>query len=94
MKTKYTIRVTGTFKKSFKRCQRRGLDEAIFVEAVSILSQTGNLPSKYSPHPLSGNYKGCMECHLQPDWLLIWKQDNEELILILVDTGSHSDLFK
>lgn len=93
MKTKYEIKTTGTFKKSYKKCMKRGLDENIFIEVVSILAQTGSLPPKYSPHPLTGNYKGYMECHLQPDWLLIWKQNDKELILVLVDTDTHSDLF-
>lgn len=92
--SKYKITTTGAFRKAFKKCMRRGLDENIFIEAVSILAQTGTLPPKYMAHPLTGNYKGCMECHLQPDWLLVWKQNDRELILILVDTGTHSDLFK
>lgn len=91
---KYKIQVKGSFKRSYKRCLKRGLDENIFVEAISILAETGTLPKKYNPHPLHGNYEGCMECHLQPNWLLIWKQNDTELILILVDTGTHSDLFK
>lgn len=90
---KYEIKVKGSFKRSFKRCLKRGLDEKIFIEAVSILAETGTLPPKYRPHALSGKYEGCMECHLQPDWLLIWKQYDKELVLILVDMGSHSDLF-
>lgn len=94
MMAKYQIKTTGAFRKAFKKCLKRGLDERIFVEAISILAQTGSLPPKYSPHHLTGNYKGCMECHLQPDWLLVWKQNDKELILILVDTGTHSDLFK
>lgn len=94
MTAKYEIKVTGAFKKAFKKCLKRGLDENIFVEAVSVLAKTGIMPSKYSPRPLIGKYKGCMECHLQPDWLLVWKQNDKELVLILVDTGTHSDLFK
>ena len=90
---KYEIKVKGSFKRSFKRCLKRGLDERIFIEAISILAETGNLPQKYNPHALHGKYEGCMECHLQPDWLLVWKQNDKELILILVDTGTHSDLF-
>lgn len=90
---KYKIKVKGSFKRSFKRCLRRGFDERIFIKAISILSETGNLPQQYKPHALHGRYEGCMECHLQPDWLLVWKQNDKELILILVDTGTHSDLF-
>lgn len=92
--TKYEIKTTGAFKKAFKKCMKRGLDERIFIEAISILAKTGSLPQKYGAHQLTGKYKGCIECHLQPDWLLIWKQNDKELILILVETGTHSDLFK
>ncbi|MGC4129045.1 MAG: type II toxin-antitoxin system YafQ family toxin [Bergeyella sp.] len=57
------------------------------------MQETGTLPAKYKPHKLSGNYAGCWECHIKPDWLLIWKQNDNELILLLMDTGTHSDLF-
>ena len=90
---KYEIKVKNSFKRSFKKCLKRGFDENIFIEAVSILAETGWLPQKYHPHALHGKYEGCMECHLQPDWLLVWKQDNQALVLILVETGTHSDLF-
>ncbi|MDD6553918.1 MAG: type II toxin-antitoxin system YafQ family toxin [Prevotellaceae bacterium] len=56
--------------------------------------ETGKLPAKYHPHILKGIYHDIWECHLEPDWLLLWKQDEEELVLLLVDTGSHSDLFR
>ena len=55
--------------------------------------EKGSLPEKYLPHKLQGKYKGCWECHITPDWLMIWKQFDKELQLILVDTGTHSDLF-
>ena len=58
-----------------------------------MLQETGMLPQEYKPHKLVGEYAGCWECHMQPDWLLIWRQNDRELELILVDTGSHSDLF-
>lgn len=72
---------------------KRGLNPELFKTALGILANTGELPKKYKPHPLKGNYKGCMECHLTPDWLLVWKQNDKELILVLIDTGSHSDIF-
>lgn len=90
---KYTVKYSGLFKKSYKRCLKRGCDENKFKEVISLLAEHGRLPQKYKPHHLTGNYKGYMECHISPDWLLIWEQHNKELILILVDTGSHSDLF-
>lgn len=90
---KYTVKYSTLFKKSFKKCMKRGCDPGLFREVLAILAETGSLPKKYQPHPLKGNYNGCMECHITPDWLLVWKQNDKELILILVDTGSHSDLF-
>lgn len=58
-----------------------------------MLQESGQLPVNYKPHKLSGNYKECWECHIKPDWLLIWKQNDKELTLLLLDTGTHSDLF-
>ena len=90
---KYTVKYSTLFKKSFKKCMKRGLNPELFKIALGILANTGELPKEYKPHPLKGNSKGCMECHLTPDWLLVWKQNDYELILVLVDTGSHSDIF-
>jgi len=89
----YKIKYTGRFKKSYKKCVKRGYDISVFEKAVSILSETGTLPQEYRPHLLSGKFEGYWECHLQPDWLLIWQKIEDELLLILTDTGTHSDLF-
>lgn len=62
-------------------------------KVVELLEQDGKLPSKYHPHKLSGNYDGVWECHIMTDWLLMWEQYEEELLLILTDTGTHSDIF-
>lgn len=89
----YTIHYSGHFKKSYKRCKRRGLNIANFEEVVRLLAETGTLPAKYRPHVLSGKYAGIWECHIEPDWLLLWKQNDMELTLLLLDTGTHSDVF-
>lgn len=89
----YTIERTNSFKKAFKRCVKRGLDISLFETAINILVETGTLPKKYRPHKLSGQYRELWECHISPDWLLIWSQIDETLTLILIDTGSHSDIF-
>lgn len=89
----YEVVYTGQFKRSLKRCVRRGLNVQAFTIVLDILQEKGELPQQYRPHKLTAKYKGCWECHIQPDWLLIWQQDNFQLKLILVDTGSHSDLF-
>jgi mRNA interferase YafQ len=60
---------------------------------IRILSDEGQLPAEYKPHILSGKYAGIWECHVEPDWLLLWTQNDKELILLLLDTGTHSDIF-
>lgn len=90
----YSIFYTGQFKKSLKLAVKRGLDINLLKFIINQLQTDGKVDDKFIPHPLKGNYKGCMECHIQSDWLLIWKQDNKKLELIMVDTGTHSDLFK
>lgn len=90
---KYTVKYSTLFKKSFKKCMKRGCDIEKFKTVISLLANNGTLPKEYKPHPLKGNYNGCLECHITPDWLLIWKQNEEELILLLVDTGNHRELF-
>ena len=83
---------TNRLKKNFALCKKRGINY-LLRKAISILEQEGKLPAKYKPHKLTGNYKEHWECHLQPDWLLIWKQNDKELILLFTNTGTHSDLF-
>ncbi|MDR0871844.1 MAG: type II toxin-antitoxin system YafQ family toxin [Prevotellaceae bacterium] len=90
---KYTVDVTNSFKKDFVDCFFRGLDTKLLVKAVEILATEGKLPDEYKPHPLRQNYQGFMECHIQPDWLLVWKQDDGNLTLLLTNTGSHSYIF-
>lgn len=90
---KYSILFSNQFKRSYKKCLKRGCDKRLFEQVVTILSETGSLPEQYKAHKLSGKWQGYWECHIQPDWLLIWEIREDELILILMDTGSHSDLF-
>jgi len=90
----YEVVYTGQFRRSLKLCVRRGLNVAVFKKVLDLLQKTGSLPVEYHPHRLKGKkFKGCWECHMQPDWLLVWQQDDNILRLILVDTGTHSDLF-
>ena len=89
----YTIKFTGEFKRQMKLCERRGYDMEHLRTVIRILSTKGKLPAEYMPHVLHGDRKGQWECHIEPDWLLIWKQDDQELILVMLNTGTHSDLF-
>jgi len=89
----YKITTTNKFEKQVKICIKRGYDISLLKKAIQLLAETGTLPSKYKSHKLSGNYADCWECHIKPDWLLVWKQNNEELILLFTNTGTYSDLF-
>lgn len=76
-----------------KRCEKRGCHIQLMRYVISLLCETGTLPSEYRPHKLSGKYEGLWECHIQPDWLLVWSQNDTELLLLFTDTGTHADLF-
>ena len=89
----YRIRTSKRFEKDFTRCSRRNYDLSLLEQVLELIVLDGKLPRKYRPHVLSGNLNGYWECHLKPDWLLIWKQDDENQIVDLVRTGTHSDLF-
>lgn len=90
LKVKYSSR----FKKGLRLAVKRGLDISLLEEIVEKLKTRVPLEAKYKDHPLSGNYKGFRECHLQPDWLLIYLIEDDILTLTLVATGTHADLFK
>lgn len=90
----YTVKFTSSYKKSYKLMKKRGLDLSLLDDVVDILRQGKTLDKKYKDHLLKGEYAGFHECHIKPDWLLIYLIDNDVLTLTLVDTGSHSDLFK
>ncbi|HAT02839.1 MAG TPA: type II toxin-antitoxin system mRNA interferase toxin, RelE/StbE family [Oribacterium sp.] len=90
---KYKIVQTGVFKKDLKLAIRRGYNTDLLGFVVDFLAAGEPLPEKYKDHNLTGNYKGCRECHITPDWLLIYEISDGELILYLTRTGTHSDLF-
>ena len=90
---KYNIRPTAKFQKDLKRVQRRGYDISLLTEIIKKLAAGEPLPEKNRDHNLVGDYIGCRECHITPDWLLIYEVFESDLILYLTRTGSHSDLF-
>ena len=90
----YQVKFTTTYKKSYKLMKKRGLDLSLLDEVVDLLRQGKQLDEKYRDHSLSGNFVGFRECHIKPDWLLVYLIENDVLTLTLVDTGSHSDIFK
>lgn len=91
--TKYTIKHTTQFKKDYKLAQKRHLNISLLKEVVKTLANGEALDEKYRDHALSGNWRGHRECHITPDWLLIYRYDDDVLVLTLTRTGTHSDLF-
>lgn len=86
------LRRTNQFKRDVKRQSKRGKNLTLLKNALRLLLEQGSLPDAYRDHPLLGGYHGTRECHLEPDWLLIYELTEDELIL--VRTGSHADLFE
>jgi mRNA interferase YafQ len=89
----YTIKPTTRFSKDLKRVERRGYKIDLLTAVIKKLASGEPLDERYQDHPLKGNYEGCRECHITPDWLLIYEVVGNELILYLTRTGTHSDLF-
>ena len=87
------IKFTSAYKKSYKLMKKRGLDISQLDNVVSMLASQQTLPDKYRDHALKGQFIGFRECHIQPDWLLIYAVHEDELILVASRTGSHADLF-
>ena len=89
----YKLRPTTKFQKDIKRIKRRGYDISLLTEVLKKLAKGEKLPEKNKDHLLTGSFAGCRECHVSPDWILIYEVCETELILYLTRTGTHSDLF-
>ena len=89
----YELILTGKFKKSLKLAKKRGLNLKLLDTVITMLQNNIPLEEKYRDHELRGQYKGFRECHIAPDWLLIYMKEEDILVLTLIDTGTHSDLF-
>ena len=92
-KTKYTVKYMTAFKKDYKRAIKRGLKVELLEQVVALLSMGEPLPDKNRDHELTSDWVGHRECHIQPDWLLIYRIEDDVLVLTLTRTGTHSDLF-
>ena len=88
-----TLKTTTKFKKDYKKMKKQGKDMSLLESVIDDLLNEKVLDEKYQDHPLVGNYLGFRECHILPDWLLIYAVDNNQLILTASRPGSHSDLF-
>lgn len=84
---------TSKFKRDYKQAMKRNLNVELLDAAIRILASGNTLPESYSDHMLTGNWKGYRECHIQPDWLLVYCIENNDLVLVLTRTGTHSDIF-
>ena len=90
----YELLKTSRFKAGVKLARKRGLDISLLEDVIEKLRLDQPLEAKHRNHELVGNFKGVWECHIQPDWLLLYLKDNGVLVLTLVDAGTHSDIFK
>lgn len=91
---KYEVKFTTQFKKDLKLAQKQNKDLSKLYKVINILACGEQLDAKYKDHDLSGNYKGTRECHIEPDWLLIYEIRGDVLVLMLYRLGTHSELFK
>lgn len=91
--TKYTIKYTTQFKKDYKLAKRRNMNLELLKNIITRLANGEPLEEKYKDHSLSGEWSGHRECHILPDWLLVYRIENDVLVLTLSRTGTHSDLF-
>lgn len=92
--TKYETRFTNQFKKDIKIAKKQGKDIEKLVDVIKMLAEGKTLGENYRDHSLSGYYKGCRECHIEADWLLVYEINDNILVLMLNRVGSHSELFK
>ena len=91
---KYELQFTSQFKKDLKLAKKQNKDLGKLFEVIDILANGETLDAKYKDHSLTGNYRGTRECHIEPDWLLIYEIRGDVLVLMLYRLGSHFELFK
>lgn len=89
----YRVKFTTAYKRAYKLMKKRGADLALLDDVVDQLRRGETLAQRYRDHGLSGKFQGFRECHIKPDWLLVYLIENDVLTLTLVDTGSHADIF-
>jgi len=92
---KYEIALTSAFKKQLKIIKKQNKKLKKLTEVINKLAEGGKLEPKYKDHKLENckSFMNCRECHIEPDWLLVYRKDDDKLILLLIETGSHSELF-
>ena len=90
---KYDIKSTAQFKQDYKLAKKRGLDMKLLAKVINSLAEGDVLPAKHKDHALKGRWKGRRECHVLPNWLLVYQKTETTLVLDLFRTGTHSDIF-
>lgn len=90
---KYEVKFTGQFKRDLKLARKQGKDIDRLFDVINTIAEGGKLDEKYRDHNLGGDYAGCRECHVEPDWLLIYEIMDKVLVLMLYRVGTHSELF-
>lgn len=91
--TKYVVKFTTQFRKDYKLAMKRGLKIELLERVIMLLASGEALPEKNKDHALTGNWVGHRECHILPDWILVYRVEDDVLVLTLTRTGTHSDLF-
>ena len=89
----YEITTTKRFEKEVRLCKKRGYEMQSLRRAIKLLEETGHLPMEYKPHKLKGDLEGTIECHINPDWLLIYEKTEKIKLIRLLRTGTHADLY-
>ena len=90
---KYEIKFTSQFKRDLKLARKQGKDIDKLFDVINTIAEGGKLDDKYRDHNLNGDYAGCRECHVEPDWLLVYEVIDKVLVLMLYRVGTHSELF-
>lgn len=91
---KYKVKLTGQFKRDVKLAKKQGKDTDKLFNVISTIAEGKKLDAKYRDHGLSGNYAGCRECHVEPDWLLVYELIDNVLVMMVYRISTHSELFK
>lgn len=89
----YAVKPTTRFQRDVRRAEKRGYNMSLLTDVIKKLAKGETLSPNFKDHDLVGDYLGCRECHITPDWLLVYRISQEKLILVLSRTGTHSDLF-
>ncbi len=90
----YKLRAATKYRRDVRRCNKRGLDMELLIQALDLLEEYGELPEQYGAHSLKGEYKGCLDAHLVSDWVLVYQVHKEDKIIDLKRTGTHQDVFR